>query len=157
MKAAPFPYSKSVYHQTHLKTATLRENMVKFMFLNRHECVWSGIWAHAYMCVVMFTHLSLLLICRGSTLCLSEHWAKINVWGRPSQICELSVLVVCTLAHECVCVFLCTITTCVFQYVMSVCVSSDVACLLGLIWGSTGEISGFYHPHICVYPRLWLW
>lgn len=38
---------------------------------------------------------------------------------------------------------------CVFLYV-SVCVSPNVACLLGLIWGSTGGISGFCHPHMCV-------
>lgn len=48
----------------------------------------------AYMCVIMFTHLSLLLIYQCLTLCLSERRAKINVRGQASQICELSVSVV---------------------------------------------------------------
>lgn len=122
--------------------------------VHMQECVWSCVWAYAYMCVIMFTHLSLLLIYRCLTLCLSERSAKINVWGQASQICELSVSAVSRLT--CVCVF-CVQSHVCFWIRVSVCVSADVACLLGLIWGSTGEISGFCHPHICVYLRLWLW
>lgn len=116
--------------------------------------MWSCIWANAYTCVIMFTHLSLLLIYRCLTLCLSEHHAKINVWGQASQICELSVSVVCMLTCVCVCVFSCTIACAFLDVCVRVCKprpSLSPGPNLGLY---RGDIRFLSPPHMCVSATL---
>ena len=105
------------------------------------------------MCVVfaykhMHTHVSScshICLCYSSTsawLCLLEHHAKINVWGQPSQICELSVPVVFRLTYMCIAV----------HDRMCVCVCKPRRSLspgpnLGL---SRGDIGFLSPPHMCV-------
>lgn len=77
-----------------------------------------------------------------STPCLSESCAKINIGGQPGKA---DIWIICLYGLQADLNVRVVLGLCV-----SVCVSPDIACLLGLIWGSTGELSGFRYTLTCV-------
>lgn len=101
-----------------------------------------------HSCVSSCSHICLCYSSTAySTLCLSEQRAKINVWGQPSQICELSVSGVCRL---CVCFFLCTITFMLLDVYVCVCKARRCLSPGPNLWLYREDIRFLSPPHVCV-------
>lgn len=111
-----------------------------------HECVGSCVWAHAFMCVIMFTHLSLLLIYR----LLGSVPVRAPCQNKRLRPAKSDMWTVCLWGLQAMCVFLCTITLMLLDVYVCVCKarrSLSPGPNLGLY---RGDIRFLSPPHICV-------
>lgn len=111
--------------------------------------MWMNVCGLAYepihICMSSCSHICLCYSSSSAWLCLTECRAKINVWGQASHKCELSFSACWPV---CVSGLFTVLQMHVFGYVFK------PNCLLAIMWGSIGVISGFCDPHILEAMRI---